>query len=318
MNLRLNYLLNEMKQPLISVILPVYNGELTIKKTIESLLNQTYIEFELLICIDGGFDNSEEIIHQFNDTRIKIIKNETNLGLGPTLNKLIFNVSENSKYIAIAEQDDIYVPDRLKLQFDIMENMPEIGIVSGIACFVSDKSKSFFPGLLVNGNQFPQGKEMFKYTYTNQIKVVNSCLMIRKSIHIEAGMYFSKHHPSISIDWLYILRFSLVSNIYGINKTLVYINRKSTNKSVTSNKTIQFNAARKLIKDLMYEYPELLNRRDYNKAMWTQRKLELGQKSVVGFGWYSVFYFLRTFDFYFIERLWNRVDRKIRITNKNR
>ena len=96
-----------MPSPLVTILLPVYNGEKTIKATLESLLNQTFTDFELLIGIDGTTDASRDIALAFNDNRIKIIEHPKNLGLANNLNEIIKLASVNSQYFAMAEQDDI-------------------------------------------------------------------------------------------------------------------------------------------------------------------------------------------------------------------
>ena len=261
----------------VAVILPVYNGQKTLSGTLESLLSQTYDNFELLVCIDGSTDNSLQIIKEFENKfkKVAILINEKNLGLGPTMNRLV--AQTQSDYIAIAEQDDFYYPERLALQVAILDKNNAVGLVSGIADFWDgEKIVSQFPGILANGQQYPQGKEMFLLNYKHQIKVVNSCMMFRKSVHIENGLYFSKHYPSVSIDWSYILRFSLVSEIYGINKPLVQLDRSADRNSVTSNKLKQYEAARELIRSFYYEYPAVISRNDFKFAMTTQHLLELG------------------------------------------
>ncbi len=177
----------------------------------------------------------------------------------------------------MAEQDDYYYPERLQLQVGHLESNPDTGLVSGIAEFFNGEEVSGrFPGLLTRGNNYPQGKDMFLFTYRDQIKVVNSCMMIRKRVHMEHGLYFTSHHPSISVDWTYILRFSLVAKIDGIPKTLVRLDRRNSRNSVTKNKTKQFAAARELIDNFRYEQPELVKPEDYRYAMTTQHLLELG------------------------------------------
>ena len=95
----------------VSVILPVYNGEKTLATTLESLVNQTFKDFELVCCIDGTNDESENIINLFRDkfNKLTILKNQLNRGLGATMNRLMSNT--NGEYIAIAEQDDYYYKD---------------------------------------------------------------------------------------------------------------------------------------------------------------------------------------------------------------
>lgn len=260
----------------ISVILPIYNGVSTLKSTLDSLVNQTYKDFELICCIDGTNDGSEELIESYRNVfnKLKILRNNLNLGLGSTMNRLMANA--NCDYVAIAEQDDFYYPDRLELQYNILEANDNIGIVSGMSEFWNGNKVVFkFPGILNHGNQYPKGRDMFLLNYRNQIKVVNSCMMIRRKTHINNGLYFTKHYPNISVDWTYILRFSLVSEIYGIPKVLVRLDRRENRNSVTSNKKKQFLAARELLRVFKYEYPDLISDKDYKYAKATQCLMEL-------------------------------------------
>src|SRR5690606_9651445 len=124
--------------PLISILLPVYNGERTLKATLESLLTQTYPHFELLIGIDGTKDGSKAIAEEFADERIKIIEQPHNLGLASNVNSLIATSSPETDFFAMAEQDDVYVSERLEWQVAVMHQHPEVGLVSGIAEFIGD------------------------------------------------------------------------------------------------------------------------------------------------------------------------------------
>ena len=260
----------------VSVILPIYNGEKTLAATLDSLANQSFKDFELVVCIDGTHDGSKQILENWKAKfqSVQIFENEANLGLGPTMNRL--TASCKGEYVAVAEQDDFYYPNRLEIQVNLLDSKPEVGMVSGISEFWDgSKVTSAFPGLLVNGGQYPVGKEMFLLNYRNQIKVVNSCMMFRKVVHIEHGLYFTKHYPSISVDWTYVLRFSLVSRIYGLNEVLVRLDRTRDRNSVTSNKEIQFKASRELLRSFAYEYPEIISKEDHNFAIVSQRLLEL-------------------------------------------
>ncbi|WP_432409992.1 glycosyltransferase family 2 protein [Rasiella sp. SM2506] len=260
----------------VSVVLPIYNGEKTLAATLKSLEDQTFKDFEVVACIDGTQDGSQTILNSYKEIfkNLIILYNEENLGLGPTMNRLVANAS--GVYIAIAEQDDYYYPQRLQLQVELLDAKSDIGLVSGIAEFWDgEKVTSKFPGLLVSGKHYPEGKELFLLNYRNQIKVVNSCIMFRKSVHIDNGLYFTKHYPSISVDWTYILRFSLVSKIYGLQETLVRLDRRVERTSVTSNKKKQFAATRELIRSFAYEYPEIVSKKDYRYALTSQQLLEL-------------------------------------------
>jgi glycosyltransferase involved in cell wall biosynthesis len=278
----------------LSVILPVYNGEKTLAQTLESLYNQSYKDFELIACVDGSTDNSLTILKAYQNkfNSFVILINEKNLGLGLTMNRLVSNCQGD--YIAVAEQDDYYYPDRFSLQINILNENKNIGMVSGIADFWNGENINFrFPGILVNGGQYPTGLEMFLLNYKHQIKVANSCMMFRKAIHLNNGLYFSKHYPSVSVDWSYVLRFCLFSDIYGINQSLVKLDRRANRNSVTSNKIKQNKAARELIRSFYYEYPHIIKKKDYIFAMTTQHLLELGGINKYKLPWQFLKYFLK-------------------------
>ena len=277
----------------VSVILPIYNGERTLSKTLDSLVEQSFKNFELITCIDGTNDGSESILKKYENRFLKlvILRNETNRGLGPTMNRLVANA--NGEFIAIAEQDDFYVKDRLESQVKFLDNSPQIGMVSGIAEFCNrDKVTGKFPGILVAGNQYPVGEEMFLLNYKHHIKVVNSCMMFRKQVHIDNGLYFTQHYPSISVDWTYVLRFSLVSVIYGLPEVLVRLDRAVDRDSVTSNKERQFKATRELIPSMAYEFPNIISKEDFQYAFRTQIILEWSHQYGVEFYVKGVYYLL--------------------------
>lgn len=114
--------------PPISVILPVYNGASYLSESIESILKQTFRDFELLIINDASADNSCEIIKSFSDRRIVYLEHNQNMGLVAALNNGIFH--SKGRYIVRMDQDDVSLPDRLAMQFDFMEKNPDC-IVSG-------------------------------------------------------------------------------------------------------------------------------------------------------------------------------------------
>lgn len=112
--------------PEISVILPVHNGEAYLKETIDSILSQTYTNFELIVINDGSTDSSEQIILSYTDSRIVYLKNETNLKLIATLNRGI--QAAKGKYIARMDADDRCHPTRFAKQVKLLESNREIGV----------------------------------------------------------------------------------------------------------------------------------------------------------------------------------------------
>lgn len=118
----------------ISVVMPAYNAEKYIGEAIESILNQTYTDFEFIIINDGSTDRTKEIIDSYNDSRIVYLENEKNSGIVVTLNKgLDFSTGE---YIARMDADDVAVGNRLEKQVTYMEKNKNVGLLgTGIRIF---------------------------------------------------------------------------------------------------------------------------------------------------------------------------------------
>ena len=110
---------------LVSVVLPVYNSEETIEKSLESILNQTYNNIEILLIDDGSTDNSLEICERYEDnySNVRLFKNYKNVGLTKSLNILI-NESKG-EYICRQDADDVSLPTRIQTQITtvISENL---------------------------------------------------------------------------------------------------------------------------------------------------------------------------------------------------
>jgi len=110
--------------PTISVIMPVYNGEKFLQQAIDSILSQTFADFEFIIVNDGSTDDTKQILEKNDDKRIIIIDNESNLGIIKSLNRGIQKA--RGKYIARMDADDISLPNRFQTQFDFLEKNKNI------------------------------------------------------------------------------------------------------------------------------------------------------------------------------------------------
>jgi len=108
------------------VIIPVYNAEKFIKETIESVLEQTYQDFEIIIIDDGSTDKSAEVIKSFDDKRI-IYTYQKNQGVSATRN--IGILKSNGEYIALLDHDDLWLPEKLERQIPILESNSNVGLV---------------------------------------------------------------------------------------------------------------------------------------------------------------------------------------------
>lgn len=119
------------KIPTVSVIMSVHNGQKYLRKSIQSILNQTFRDFEFFIIDDKSMDSSAEIIQSFKDERIVCVTNAENLKLAASLNKGL-NMAKG-KYVARMDDDDIALPVRLEKQVDFLEMHPNVGLLGTYA-----------------------------------------------------------------------------------------------------------------------------------------------------------------------------------------
>ncbi len=114
-------------EPLVSIGMPIFNGEKTLKAAINSVLNQTYSNWELILIDDGSKDRTLSVVKSFNDSRIKVISDGLNLKLPKRLNQII-SISRG-KYFARMDGDDVSYPERLQTQVEYLENHPNVDIL---------------------------------------------------------------------------------------------------------------------------------------------------------------------------------------------
>lgn len=113
--------------PKVSVLMPAYNSEKYIAEAIESILNQTFTDFEFIIINDGSTDNTAKIVRQYTDKRIKFIDNKKNQGLIAVLNQGLDLC--RGEYIARMDSDDISRPQRFEKQVKYMDENPDVGVL---------------------------------------------------------------------------------------------------------------------------------------------------------------------------------------------
>ncbi len=124
-----------MKPPLVSVIMPVYNTAKYVEAAIDSVLAQTYADFELLIIDDAGTDESIELCRAYDDPRIQIIS-QTNRGLAGARNTGIRNA--RGQFIALLDSDDLWEPKKLEKHVEHLRRAPHIGVSYAASALIDD------------------------------------------------------------------------------------------------------------------------------------------------------------------------------------
>ncbi len=140
-----------MKNKLVSIACRVYNAEDTIAKSIESVLAQTYSNWELIICDDNSTDSTQKIIKNYNDPRIKYYRNSKNIGIVGNLNKAISLCT--GEYISILDGDDFYFPKKLELQVRFLDENPDYGAVFSYVNIKNLKAKKILNPLINNPSE---------------------------------------------------------------------------------------------------------------------------------------------------------------------
>ena len=159
--------------PIISVVMPTFNGEKFIAEAIESILNQTFNDFEFIIVDDGSTDNTEKIIQSFSDKRIVYIKKIQNSGISDTLNKGI-SIAKG-KYIARMDDDDISLPNRFERQLENFKIYSDL-IVCGSLSYIKNSNKV---------NNLPQHHEDIKLNLLFNNCMLHPSVMILKEVLLE-------------------------------------------------------------------------------------------------------------------------------------
>jgi glycosyltransferase involved in cell wall biosynthesis len=170
-----------MKNPKVTVLMPVYNGEKYLDEAIDSILGQTFKDFEFLIVNDGSTDKTGEILKSYNDLRIKIINNEKNIGLTKSLNKGL--KSARGEYIARQDADDISMPERLEKEVEFLEMHQDYAVVGTFAKIINENSKILY--FLERPVEDSKIREVFKKDNC----IIHGSSMIRKACLSEIGFY---------------------------------------------------------------------------------------------------------------------------------
>ena len=193
--------------PKISVLLPAFNAQAYLRESIESILSQTFTDFELILINDGSTDQTLEIMQSFQDSRIQIVDQE-NAGLPISLNRGI--ALAKGEYIARMDADDVSLPRRLEEQTAYLDSHPQCALVGSWADILFDNN----PTDRYLRHPFTNGDIQIKLLFFNCF--VHSSVMIRKTALSKTGLYPEEREkfPPEDYDlWLRLARHFEVANL---------------------------------------------------------------------------------------------------------
>lgn len=198
--------------PRISVIMSVYNGERYLREAIESILGQTSADFEFIIVDDASTDSSPQIIRSYDDSRIRIINNNTNIGLTRSLNMAWEQAC--GEFIARQDADDISLPERFEKQLQYFKQYPETALLGTSTYIIDEKGKILEKRVipanpsrnLFQNRSFPHGSVMFRNEIIHKLGGYNK--FFRYSQDLELWLRIARHYQVRGIpEKLYKLRF---------------------------------------------------------------------------------------------------------------
>lgn len=271
--------------PKVSVIMPVYNGEKYLREAIDSILGQTYKDFEFIIINDCSSDATEAIVLSYLDSRIVYIKNEENLKIAATLNRAL--QIAKGKYIARMDADDIAVSTRLEKQVKILDSQPQLGVLGSNVILFGEGIK----------------EEEFKFTFcANQAKanmfyftcVAHPTVMIRKEALDTYGLSYELDYEGME-DFVLWWRIAKNYDIASIEEPLLYY-RQHTGQVTKNYDDVMKQKLNKFLKERLEVF---------NDAYTTnEEKLLLD-------------YCCNSWDEFDDERIMTFIDLLIRILNRN-
>ncbi len=234
------------KNPLVSVLIPVFNGEKFIRQALISILKQTYRPLEVIIVDDGSTDNSLREIEDLKDNRIILIKNESNRGISYSLNQGIHKA--RGEFFARMDADDISLPDRIRQQVSFLSNNREIGIV-GSAIYKIDSY-----GRVQNIIFPPETDIEIRFSLLFMSPFAHPTVMIRKKILEDFKL---RYDEKLKFAQDYKLWSQILENTEGANISIPLLKYRHHEQSISiSKKRHQRDIWNQIRKYNLYNYLE--------------------------------------------------------------
>lgn len=221
--------------PRVSVVLPVYNGSMFLREAIDSILNQTMQDLELVIVDDGSTDSSREIIASVTDPRVVTILRDRNYGLADTLNLGVDTAS--ASLIARQDQDDLSFPQRLARQVDFLASHPQVGLLGTWAEIRSiDNHGTWRP---TGAHRHPDRDVVLRWRLLWNNPFVHSSVMFDRQIFQDAGRYGTDPRASFPEDYDLWSRMAPHTCLANLPEALVSYRQSPSGMSRTRSEDIK-------------------------------------------------------------------------------
>lgn len=215
--------------PKVSIIMPVYNAEKYLQEAFQSILFQTFDDFELIIVNDASSDSSPEILHGITDPRVRVVTHEMNKGAAESRNDAISMAQ--GEYIAIMDADDISLPNRLDSQVRFLDKHPDIALVG---CGIYDTIDE--EGHILLTSRLPQDNDLIQKTMIERWCFLHPSIMFRREVVERVGLYRKDFEPAEDHD--FILRILDHYKAHNLNERIVQYRINPTSLSIVGHNYI--------------------------------------------------------------------------------
>ena len=220
--------------------MPVYNGEKYLEQAINSILNQTFKDFEFIIINDCSKDNTEKIIMSYSDDRIVYVKNDTNLGVAATLNRGL--EIAKGEYIARMDADDYSMPNRFEKQIEYMDSHKDVGLCGSNIIRFGDSLEE-------NNFKYSQNDNQIRVDMVFNCAFAHPATMLRRHILTDHNLKYDIEYEKAED---YKLWYDILSVSKGHNLQIPLIKYRIHSNQVTKVFTQESNFSAEKIRKIMY------------------------------------------------------------------
>jgi hypothetical protein len=206
--------------PVVSVVMCTYNGEKYLRPAIESILNQTFREFEFIVVDDGSTDSTPQILAEFQDERLVVVRNDPNRGIAAATNRALSLA--RGEYIALQDHDDISLPHRLQTQVEYLRTHADIGLISSAVTLIDSNGAPY--------SQYVEPYDDFelKWEVLSRCPVSHTSVMVRRSVMQDVGGYSADPSLKYASDYDLLSRIILRQHVAILGESLVQWRRHPT------------------------------------------------------------------------------------------
>ena len=211
----------------VSVVIPTYNRAYIIRQALDSVITQTYRNFEIVVVDDGSTDNTAEVVQQYESDRVRYVRHERNRGCSAAYNTGI--AATTGDIVALLDSDDTWKPENLARQVSFLSRHPEVDVVFTDVAIVGAGRKipsliglmKVFPKLIHErwkGDEYVLSSREMYLCLLEEVPVKPTAALVRRELYARAGL-FDEAWPS-GTDWDLVLRFSRCASFGYIDKPL--------------------------------------------------------------------------------------------------